>query len=140
MEDEQAGSGVSRRTLIKRTATGAAVVWAAPVLTSMVNPASAQFNYDTCTECAIGGDNCGGQPACSQGGCSCLRTVDGGCFCHQGSACSALQHCTAQSDCPSGWACSLSCCSANNTDFYCHPPCGTAAGAAAAGGARSMPG
>ena len=134
MEDESTAKSISRRSMMKRIGAGTAVVWAAPVLTNLASPANAQFNYGTCTDCAVDGDNCGGQVACGNtGSCSCLRTSDGGCFCHEFSSCGALPTCTQQSDCQAGWACSLSCCSATDTDFFCHPPCGTNAGGAQAG-------
>jgi hypothetical protein len=60
------------------------------------------------------------QPPCgpTPNTCGSLRTVDGGCFCHE------FVSCTTNADCNPGWRCSNSCCGSN----LCHPPCGVVGG------------
>ena len=125
--DSESEKEISRRSLLKKIGTGAAIAWAAPVLSSFGARAYASTKgCITCdggpgTGCSVGGDDCFGQVDCSPPGnfCTCLRTTEDTCFCHQPQSCTGLQPCTASTDCPSGWACTYSCCGGP----YCLPPC-----------------
>lgn len=146
---------VSRRKLLKQAGVGAAVVWAAPVVTTLGGHAFAQ-SYGQCPDCAPATlpEACFEQPACgseeSGNPCGCVTRPSSGCFCH---SCIICDHpnvtaCSSDADCPPGWACGLSCCSADENDTRCHPMCGTSnpdpcVGSATAAGfavrATSMP-
>jgi hypothetical protein len=127
--------GVSRRDALKRMAVTAAGFWAVPVISSFRTPALAQTVSEGCLS---GRDPCIEQGDCSPPGgfCTCLRTVEGGTFCHQPSFCADLEDCTSTSDCREGFACAFSCCDT----LKCIPPCGTVVsqgiGIAAAGDGR----
>jgi len=133
-EIASSGEGLTRREMLKKSALVGAVAWAAPVVSSFSTPAFAQVSPPpTCT--CDPADPCFGQTVCGEG-CGCVPTVDGDCFCHQGSSCGALQACGSATDppCPEGWACANSCCLV----FLCLPPCGTFA-AVGGEGPRSTP-
>lgn len=143
MEPKETSNRISRRSMIKRVGAATAVAWTAPVLSSLRTPAFA--DYGVCRECALGDDFCFNQPTCGTAGanpCSCLRTEGNACACHACVLCSSATPCENTGQCPPGWVCALSCCSANRTDFRCHPQCTTAnpepCFAAAAGTATSM--
>ena len=92
---EASENGISRRKLLKRIGTGAAVAWSAPILTSIRTPAFAQGSAPVCAP---------GCPACQFGapcmtGCACVGIpVD--CFCSNSGACqSGMPICTKDSDC-----------------------------------------
>lgn len=76
-QDQAQGGGISRRSVLKRAAVGGAVVWAAPVVTSLTTPAFAQGSpsctEETCSKVTIGGRpvyfRCA--PAPGQEGCLC---------------------------------------------------------------------
>lgn len=54
--------------------------------------------------------------------CFCDTDIDGNCFCGNDAPCSLLPGCSANSDCPPGWACIPSSCCAGTK---CVPPCGS---------------
>ena len=150
VQDEHVEAGLSRRTLIKRIGAGTAVVWAAPVVTNLASPAFAQTGYGRCSDCDQGAGFCANQPACGNDGnnpCACVTGPDV-CGCHSCIFCdhASVTSCAADAQCPPGWVCALSCCSADANDFRCHPACGTdnpdacvgGAGAGAAGRATSI--
>lgn len=139
--DREVQDRISRRRMIKRLGAATAVAWTAPVLSTLGGtPAFAQQYPTSCPQCvALGGtgaDHCAGQPDCgaeaSGNPCSCLRTSQtgpGACQCHSCVFCDnpAIVSCGPQGTgpCPSGWICSLSCCSdpAAMDDFQCVPAC-----------------
>ncbi len=112
-----ASENISRGRLLKRAGAGAAVLWAAPVLTS-----GAQAGHGGRHTCGrgfqCGGDCCFNQTACRpfDPSCTCIQRIQSPgqprrCFCHQGGVCADLHHCASNKDCPEGWACACSCCS-----------------------------
>ena len=141
--DREIEHRVSRRRMIKRLGAATAVAWTAPVLSSLGRPAFGQpGNYDGCLDCVPMGQpgdvHCAQQPDCgaeaSGNPCSCLRSrsaiPEGECQCHSCVFCDnpAITPCGTQAGagpCPSGWICSLSCCSdpAATDDFVCVPAC-----------------
>ena|SRR5947208_9003160 len=130
--DSESEKEISRRSLLKKIGAGAAIAWAAPVLSSFGARAFASQGHGCLVciggvgeGCAVGGDDCFGQTNCSPPGhlCTCLRTTEDTCFCHEPQQCLGLQPCTGGADCPPGWACTFSCCGGP----FCVPPC-TAAG------------
>lgn len=131
MEPEEiTGGGFSRRTMLKGIGAGTAIAWAAPALTTVGGRVMAQTS-PACTDCAVGGNDCGGQTPCGDG-CTCLRrTGQRGCFCHEPISCGdpRVVACTTDATCPAGWSCTSSCCGSD----LCHPPCGATLGAQAAG-------
>jgi hypothetical protein len=122
MEEETTVQKVSRRRMLKRIGTGAAVAWLTPIVTSLGSRAEA-----ACTECIEPNCSwtCGGNLVqCGQGGidgCFCSKDVDGNCWCWPDSFCSEVQVCAVNSDCPPGYACIPTCCATPT----CLPACGT---------------
>ncbi len=115
MEEERQEGHISRRRMLKRVGAGAAVAWAAPVLTSLSSPAYAQ--YGACVGCAM---SCANQPDCAPPGefCGCDSTPEGDCFCIDHGSCGAA--CDSSADCTiPGQRCAFSCCG-----FACQYPCG----------------
>jgi len=113
----------SRRTVLKKAAVGAGMVFVAPVITSFETKAAAQSLQATCGTKYVCGNtaNCG--PAGS--GCLCTLTIEGLLFCSNDFVCGTTNTCTTSSDCPPGWYCQAAgtgCCGAG----VCLPPCGTA--------------
>ena len=124
--DEERPDRISRRKMLKRIGTGAAVARLTPVVTSFGTPAWAEGECPTCeggpgVGCFVGGDDCFGQVDCSPPGgfCTCLRTTEDECFCHLPSSCSGPAPCTSSDECPAGNACAYSCCGGS----LCLPPC-----------------
>ena len=125
MKEETTVQKVSRRRMLKRIGTGAAVAWLTPIVTSLGSRAEAGGCCD-CTEQGCGCTwTCGGIPRqCGLGGidgCFCSTDVDGRCWCWPDSFCSELQTCSVNSDCPPGYACIPTCCATPT----CLPACGT---------------
>ncbi len=126
--DSESEKEISRRSLLKKIGTGAAIAWAAPVLSSFGAKAYGSPKVPCGCKggvgegCSVGGDDCFGQVDCSPIGnfCTCLRTTEDTCFCHQPQSCAGLQLCTASTDCPAGWSCTFSCCAGGP---FCVPPC-----------------
>jgi hypothetical protein len=132
MEEERQEGQISRRRMLKRVGAGAAVAWAAPVLTSLSSPAFAQ--YGACRNCEPGG-SCANQPDCAPPGsgefCGCDWTPEGDCFCIDHGSCGAA--CGSSADCTiTGQRCAFSCCG-----FACQYPCGDPRNAAHQGGPRT---
>ena len=135
---EELQNPISRRRMLKRVGAGAAIAWSAPILSSLRTPAFAQYPT-RCTTCG----GCGALEQCGVGAggllCFCVETEGSGCFCSNDFLCSEVPLCPGgtDSECPPGWACQVGpgagCCGPN----HCVPPCGIAAGAAAATGAKN---
>jgi hypothetical protein len=133
-EFDDATTSPSRRQIIKGAAVGTAVVWTAPVLSSITTPAFAA-SAAGCGE----GFSCGGAATvCGQvpGGFECLcykkttpRSGDtGSTFCGQDFSCGTFaDSCGPDGECPAGYQCQSGCCG----DNICAPECGTATGASA---------
>jgi len=135
MDEIERPDGISRRRMLKRVGAGAAIAWAAPVLTSLRMPAFAQAVSTNCPS-GCGPDTCFGQTPCSDTGCFNVCQVSGaGCFCHQSSSCQDLQACTTTADCTNvpNSVCAFSCCGT----LLCLPPCGVIVGGGA--GPRTTP-
>jgi hypothetical protein len=77
------------------------------------------------TGACINPGTCDDRPNCGPHGtnCSCGTTVEGAAFCTGGGSCGSLQTCTATSDCPPDFACSLGCCSNPICVPACVPSC-----------------
>jgi len=138
MEEIERPDGISRRRILKRIGAGAAIAWAAPVLTSIRMPAFAQSTSGLCTANWNCGDTivgCGGTPGespCDNGSppvCVCDLTVEGTSFCWNNFCCVGATICTTSDDCGGGSACVTSCCGQR-----CAPPCGVTGQAGTAGG------
>jgi hypothetical protein len=122
---------ISRRRMLKRIGTGAAVAWSAPILTSIRTPAFAQSppNESPCDPghpCDVPCDPaipCKDQnPACE-----CWVRVDGqGCWCGDLDPCSNHTPCNTNADCLPLERCIENCCGK-----LCYKPCSAAAGARA---------
>lgn len=123
---------VSRRRLLKRAGIGVAAVGAGSMITAA--PAAAQHGGHGDVDC-IGAGGCGEcdlQTVCGSN-CGCVITVDGCCFCHEGSSCASLSPCHTDAQCPAGWRCAYSCCGGT----LCLPPCGGGHDGLNQGGAMS---
>jgi hypothetical protein len=105
--EEEVGSSVSRRRVLKRAGVGAAIVWSAPALTSLSSPAFAQASplcetiNPFCSPPDVG-------PLCEEVGCqpqgcpfgTCTRTLDGSCLCWGAVACTGhAPVCETDADC-----------------------------------------
>ena len=129
-------SSVTRRKLLKRAGVGAAALGAGSLVTA--GTASA---IGHCHDCAC--DHCPSQSGCDPHfpSSACFPTTEGCCFCGEGNVlCASLSACDTTGDCPPGWACTLSCCSAVfEYGPLCIPPPGVFpdAGAGAADGPRA---
>jgi len=122
----------SRRNVLKRIAVGGAVAWSAPVLLSSAAAAATESPVPTTTSttteplpCTSGQWQCGDPIVlCGSAGldgiCVCDVDVHGADFCFGNFPCGDPRAvaCTANSDCPTGWACVTSCCGQT-----CAPPC-----------------
>jgi hypothetical protein len=125
---------ISRRRMIKRLGAATAVVWTAPVLSTLGGtPAFAQYLCPSCPPLgSSGSEHCANQPDCGAdptgNPCCCIRSAEDTCECHSCIMCSspALTPCASSRDCPPGWICGISCCSdpAAVDDFLCLPRCG----------------
>jgi hypothetical protein len=94
---EDSSEGISRRKLLKRGAAGAAVVWTAPILTSMRTSAFAATQQCVTFDC----NNLCQQPGgCDNPLCPCgpFTAVSDGCFC--ASHYLPGVDCASDSDCP----------------------------------------
>jgi hypothetical protein len=117
---ETGEGGISRRRMLRRIGAGAAVVWTAPVLSSLRVPAFAQ--QASVPVCAVGcGPNCIDPNLCgsdANGDCHCIVPVEGGCFCVSNTGCGSA--CDTPSDCPQGSRCVPDTCCGK----ICQPACG----------------
>jgi hypothetical protein len=134
MDEEKVTSGVTRRRLMKRAGAGAALVWAAPVLSSLSTPAYAQASPVCGTGCpACPPDLCGSD---ARGPCLCFPPIDGStCVCTSPRACAGIE-CDSDAGCPSGQKCVFSCCPTGT----CALPCGAEGAGAGAKGAGTQAG
>src|SRR6266516_4274771 len=145
MNADQAPDRIPRRGMLKRIGAGAAVVWAAPVLTSMHTPAFAASGGLCGPDQGCGGccailnnyDGCLAGPSsstiCNCGlGCFDGLTTEGVCQNFQNTFCCCAQPCSNSNDCPPGQQClcadacnacgfsiCVSCCGHN----CCYPGC-----------------
>jgi hypothetical protein len=121
MADERRPSGIDRRRLLKRIGAGAAIVWVAPVIDSVVSEAAAGSVPPSCQS------QCGSPGICivpCGPGCLCGPKATGGCACFiplcGGPACGV------DTDCPNGWACvAADTCCGSPVPAFCAPLCGT---------------
>jgi hypothetical protein len=124
--------GVTRRRMLKRIGTGAAIAWSTPVLTSLTVPAFAQSppacESEICTSCGCRpGDICGPAVFCNPAGCGgdciCLNNSDfSACDCKAfpSNFCADYPPCQSNADCPVvGQCCMRSCC----PEGTCMDPC-----------------
>ncbi|MGH2746791.1 MAG: hypothetical protein ACRDKB_02555 [Actinomycetota bacterium] len=133
-DDKEVRNSVSRRGVLKRAGVGAAIVWSAPVLTSLASPAYAQGGTPPSgpgpSDCTIGRDwtcgqvieECTGDPA-NPPPCVCDVDTEGRTFCWNNYFCADTSVCSSSDDCPGDARCVSSCCSSSTT-FTCAPPCG----------------
>jgi hypothetical protein len=149
-EFDDATTSPSRRQIIKGAAVGTAVVWTAPVLSSVTSPAFAAsaagcgkgFTCADPTQITFCGTSPGGDFECI-----CYAETDpdkgqtgnetGNSFCGQDFFCgSFIDYCGPGGQCAPGYQCQSGCCGPN----ICAPLCGTVvtgASAKAASGARN---
>lgn len=126
--------GISRRRMLKRIGAGAAVVWSAPILTSIRAPALAQVTEpspicdfpEICDPCPFRDPCLGENEACqcwmtspdNGSRCMCLAFVE---------SCGDTPLCpNGQSDCdqiPGPWWCVQSCCGQFCAPLCCWPDC-----------------
>ena len=134
--NEPGREGLSRRSLLKRAGVGAALVWSAPIITSLNTPAYAGSppppECQTCEACQFG-TSCGGD-----GACFCVGVPD--CFCTRTGVCiNPDPICQTDADCDSitgpGSRCSP-CALPGCTETMCWVPCGTTFKAKLPAGAR----
>lgn len=69
VEETKAADGVSRRTVLRRAAAGAAIAWTAPVVTSWNVPAYARGSFECGFENALGA-------ACGERFCICAQATE----------------------------------------------------------------
>jgi hypothetical protein len=105
MEPNEGKGGISRRKLLKRIGTGAAIAWTAPVVTSLQAPAFAALSATCpetgCSSCIDLEGSCrGGPPGCFRG-----LSTEGGCLCFVNAHCEGLKPCSSSSECSPGWHC-----------------------------------
>jgi len=132
MDEIERPDGISRRRMLKRVGAGAAIAWAAPVLTSLRMPAFAAGSpaANTCDP----GQGC--QPACDAlrqcrgGNCGCFP-VGNDCWCGdlRDGFCDSFGSCATDVDCLPGERCAGSCCPTG----ICMPACGSGNGSGGAG-------
>lgn len=136
--EEEVRNPVSRRRILKRAGVGAAIVWSAPVLTSL-GAAHAQNGTPVTSPCDdCGSDFCFGQTGCGPGGeCLCSLQPDGSCYCGDLSGrtfCSEFVACDPFNDtCPAGSRCSPTCCFDALGTGVCLAPCGSTSPSGAGG-------
>jgi hypothetical protein len=142
MPEELMEKGLSRKRLLKRAGAGAAVLMAAPVLTS-----SAQALHGGRHTCGKSGD-CFANGGCNGIGC---RPPDPNCYCFPTTGPNPRCHCIDLSasifcadyadcapeapKCPEGFRCVNSCCGVGK----CVPPCGDGGAAGITAKATSGP-
>jgi hypothetical protein len=103
---------ISRRRMLKRIGTGAAVAWTAPVITSIAaGPA-----YAATATCGCLSDPCLNACGAPGQGCLCAHTTNSGCACFI-PAC--LGPCANDSDCGAGFACVQTCCGPPTCAQFC---------------------
>ena len=139
MFDELETEVTSRREVLKKLGAGAAIVWTAPVLTSLAAPAFAASTppctSDACSDPDPGQDTCDGFP---EHRCYCTATMERRhlCACFDQGGCEGYQLCTSSSECPQGRFCTTgpNCCGG-----ICVRPCGPDCGSGSKGASRPRP-
>ncbi|MGH2572005.1 MAG: twin-arginine translocation signal domain-containing protein [Actinomycetota bacterium] len=122
MDDETASGGISRRKALKGIGAGAAVVWAAPVLTSLQTPAFAQTPIcERCSDILC----CDPGPLCGDPCCVCTTDVENRCVCLDGTfPCGPGAGCTSSQACVDEFGptfhCAVVCCTG---ETQCVPEC-----------------
>ena len=127
---------ISRRRLLKRLGAGTAIVWSAPVLSSMRTPAFAQSPSCAPGFCGPGLTFCGPNvacplpPGCNVGICSVMN--DNSCLCWDFAVCTCpTPICVTDADCGAGMKCGPTestcdiCCGLH----ACYHPCGASGSA-----------
>ena len=124
MDEIERRDGISRRRMIKKIGAGAAIVWSAPVLTSLRVPAFAVAASPACAcTCAIGAPgSCAGGP----GTCRCvLRVGTGGTGCFCAGTINTSAACTSDANCSGGQVCVVLSCPESTGLKRCAAPCGS---------------
>ena len=153
MSVAESDEGVSRRDLIKRSAVAGGILWATPVIESVLTPAAAAGTPAPTTSttpttipgpCTCAGpDPCGCQTPCNDQGCACNQNVTNGVpngltYCTVPTDCTN-QVCSNDSDCATGEVCQATCCDEPRCFVVCDPGQGPAL-ATPAGGWKSAGG
>ena len=111
MDEIERPDGISRRRMLKRVGAGAAIAWAAPVLTSLRMPAFAAISQPECSGCSC--DFFGNPSGCNGNvDCFCDQRIDaegGGCFCDNDTQVGVGVGCTSSAQCPGGACVKLDC-------------------------------
>ena len=112
MNSDQAPDRLSRRKMLKRIGTGAAVVWTAPVLTSMRTPAfaasgTACLGIGCFSDCSITRNSFPACPDVCMCGPNCVYAQDtsGVCRNFEPICCACVDACRDNSQCPEGYFC-----------------------------------
>jgi hypothetical protein len=129
-EETATPEGLTREKVLKRTAIGAAGLWAAPMFLTTSSALGADIDNvrpvrcveralargdespcETCAEGLITGD-CSANPNCV-----CFVSANGCCHCADvgGVSCGGLQGCNTNGDCPRGFKCDFTCCDGGGT-------------------------
>jgi len=116
---------ISRRRMLKRIGTGAAIAWSAPILTSLRTPAFAQYprcSPATCDgNCDDGFQQCGSCDIELPAECVCDVSTENDCSCFCGGVfCDSLTPCTSSAQCTGGQRCFVGTCCGGGV---CIPPC-----------------
>jgi len=125
-EDQPGGARlISRRGLLAKAAVGGAVVWSAPILTTLATSASASSG--TPSGCQCPSDPCNTVFCGSTGACVCGKAVEGDCFCYEPDICDNVIACSSTADCSQlgpGFRCVASCgCAAVGKANVCVSAC-----------------
>lgn len=113
---------LSRRRMLKRIGTGAAVAWTAPAIVSLTaRPAFAQSP----PPCDCISDPCLNECGPPGAGCLCAHPVEGGCACFI-PVCG--NPCASSSDCGAGELCVTTCCGDNACAALCTGGAGSHSG------------
>jgi hypothetical protein len=122
MDSVETEQGISRRTLLKRVGAGAAIAWAAPIVTSFGSkafaglPGRCNAPCDVITICAVN------RPGEVDSICACSADTEGRCACWANVFCNNITSCASTADCPAGWRCIPNTgCGAGG---FCIPRCG----------------
>jgi hypothetical protein len=118
---ESSPAGISRRRVLKRIGTGAAIAWSAPILTSIRTPSFAQS-----AGCSCGPFDCSNPtPPLCDNGCLCSNHHGGGaCVCWTSGFCSGIGQnlCNVDQDCVNQFGPGFECIDINSSG--CNSICG----------------
>lgn len=129
--DDTPRDSISRRRMLRRIGATSALVWSAPVLSSIASPAYAQYPPQP-GACRVTNPFCDPGPQCADAPecgpvCSgferCARTLDGSCVCWDVAGCSTGEEPTCETDADCQSFGSGSKCGAIHLD--CPSPCGS---------------